>query len=214
MKQVAQYVIGYMSKVKVTAKIVNETVARIVDKLPKDAVWMQKHAKWLVHRIASAMVAGNTVSAQWAAWGILDMPVIDTNLRFTPVSLDDRLIELNLSIDPEDPYLSKRSLKTVTKKQAYAARNTLNRAQLVANAYLKAADAELQTKIAEDLKTCNMTKFVSRYSHSWESTTEGTKLWVFPKKTTYFRSFCLVKLGEMKGVYDDAAGNLSCHKVH
>ena len=44
------------------------------------------------------------------------MPVIDTNLWFTPVSLNDHVIELNLNINPNDPYISKRNLKVVTKK--------------------------------------------------------------------------------------------------
>ena len=61
--QVAQYVIGYMSKAKITVKFISETVDHIINKLPKDAVWMERHVKWLVHRIASAMVAGQTVSA-------------------------------------------------------------------------------------------------------------------------------------------------------
>ena len=92
------YVVGYLNKVKITNKTVQDTVQFICDKLPTDSIWMQKHAKWLVHRIASAMVAGQTVSAQWAAWGLMDYPVIDTNLRFTHVSLDEKLVLLDLDI--------------------------------------------------------------------------------------------------------------------
>ena len=162
--QVAAYTIGYQCKTNVTVASAEETVRQVRKSFNNDTKDDSIPARKFIQRAASAALASQGFCNQSAAWSIMKLPVIDTNLRFRKVNLNDTLRRLNTNFDPTTNTNSNRKLKAYSDKEVYSRRKDPELCTLYTSLRITQERVTNQDEI-DAMHNTSLQEFVLRYTH-------------------------------------------------